>query len=248
MESIGDLRLKKTHLILFLAILLAGAALRFYGAGRPLLWIVEITVAQFGSPDRTAAQIVGEIFEAAFKGTTGQHMPFQYVWANLALRLYRALGVTPAEYGMRLPFALLGIASLPLFGWMAARYYNRAVGLWMMALGAISFFHVYQSRDATSYAPLLFCIALHLCGVTGMLRARERGRPLVWGNMALGLLGALGAFFSHMSAWLLLGSEGLVLGVAWLSAASAGPDCAALPLAATALLRAWITLVSVSCS
>lgn len=204
---------------LTLGLLLLGALLRLLWLGRTWLQIDEITVLEFGALPRTPAMIVAEIFRAHFTGYTGQHMPFQYVWANLALRLYRALGVTPAEYGMRLPFALLGIASLPLFGWMAARYYNRAVGLWMMALGAISFFHVYQSRDATSYAPLLFCIALHLCGVTGMLRARERGRPLVWGNMALGLLGALGAFFSHMSAWLLLGSEGLVLGVAWLSAA-----------------------------
>jgi len=204
---------KKGHVALFLLVLLVGSFLRLYEAGRPLLWIDEITVVGYGDDQHTASQIIGDIYTAAFKGPTGQHMPFQYVLINGFLHLYKGLGVEPSEFWLRFPFILFGIATLPVVFFAVRKVYSSSTALWVMAFTAVSFFHVYQSRDATSYAPLLFFLALNLWGLAGFICASDSSLRGKIGYGALVLAGAMGALFTHMTAWLFLIAEGLVVGV-----------------------------------
>jgi 4-amino-4-deoxy-L-arabinose transferase-like glycosyltransferase len=197
---------------MFIGLLVVGTFLRLYHLGTPFLWIDEITVVDFaGDQQRTAGQIVSEIREAAFQGTTAQHMPFQYVWVNLFRHLYHRMHIPITSFWIRLPFALLGIATLPLAYVIGLRSYNRRVGLWAMGLFAVSFFLVYQSRDATSYAPLIFFQALMLAGIFDWLAVKSGSRlQRVAATLAV-VLGAMGALFTHMTAWIMLGSTGLAL-------------------------------------
>jgi hypothetical protein len=204
---------KNWRTIVFLLIILVGAFLRLYEAGRPLLWIDEITIVGFGDVQRTASDIVGDIYRAAFKGTTGQHMPFQYLLVNFFLHLYQSFGIPSSEFWVRFPFILFGIATLPVIFWAVRKVYDAKIALWTMAFAAVSFFHVYQSRDATGYAPLLFFLSLNMWGLAGFLCDRAAGlrAKVIYGLLVL--IGAMGALFTHMTAWLFLIGEGLVLGL-----------------------------------
>ena len=106
---------------------------------------------------------------------------------------------------------IFGVLTLPLV-YMAGRFFTGTAGLWAMALCSLSFFHIYQSRDATSYAPLLFFVALNLCGVAGMLVPGGSARQRVIDGVCL-VIGSVGALFSHLTAWFFLGTEGLLLGL-----------------------------------
>jgi len=206
----GDGLSRRLVVLLVLVMMVLGAGLRFAALGRSALWIDEITVVGFAGPERFPSEIIGEIYRSGFKGTTGQHMPMQYVLINIFLHLYSALGIEVTPLQTRLPFALLGVLTLPLVYLAARRFFNRPAGLWAMALTAISFFHVYQSRDATSYGPLLFFVALNLYGVSGlMLPGGSQARR--WVDGACVVLGSVGALFTHLTAWFFLGAEGLLL-------------------------------------
>jgi len=209
-RRLSDRRHQKLHIALLLGILAVGAVLRLAALGKSFLWIDEITVVDFGGLERTPGQIVADIYRARLGGTTGQHMPLQYVAVNVALRCYHLLGLKPGDGLLRLPFALFGILGLFLFYAVAAENYGRRTGLWALWLGAISFFHVYQSRDATSYAPLIFFLLLNLYGLNALMRPDTPSRQRLWRGVCF-LFGAAGAFFTHLSAWLFLGAEGLVL-------------------------------------
>ncbi len=202
---------RKACLIGLGLIVLLGAFLRLYMLGYTALWIDEVTVFGGSGVNRTAADIVQTIYEDALKGPTGQHMPLQYVLANLSHRLYQWLSIEPTPFWSRLPFALLGILTIPFMYAIGAGYFSRRVGLWTAALMSFSFFHVYQSRDATSYAPLLFFLAVNAYGLKGMIIS-EKGygrRKLIWAVFLV--IGTLGALFTHLSAWFVVATEGLLM-------------------------------------
>jgi hypothetical protein len=188
--------------------------LRTHALDASVLWIDEITIASYGAPPKSAGQIVRDIYADEFKGFTGQHMPFQYVLANWAQRHLRSLNEPGGLTAFRLPFALLGALTVPLFGLFLRRVFGPSAGWWGGVLLTLSFFHVYQSRDATSYGPLLFFQALALwSGWRCWEHRRLDARALKWA--ALFAAGLLGAFFTHLTAWFFA----LAVGVASVGAA-----------------------------
>lgn len=191
-------------------LVLLGAVLRLSLLGKALLWIDEITVMMFASPTRGAWEIIQEIYRAKFTGFTGQHMPFQYAWLNLFLQIRPWTGSLNDTWWVRLPFALLGIATLPCVYWATARIYGKPTGRWTLFLAAISFFHVYMSRDATSYAPMIFFLAMNGAGLAVLADgAASQNRRIAAGFVYL--LGGFGALFSHPNAWFPLGVQGILL-------------------------------------
>ena len=197
-----------------------GSILRLYHLGFTALWIDEWCVLEATSIELTPWDIIKTIYKLKFTGFTAQHMPFHYVWLNIFLHMYNALGLTPKNILIRLPFALFGIGCLPFCYLCGRKVYSEKVGLWFMFLVSISFFHIYQSRDATSYAPLLFFFIVNLYSLSAILL---NSGPLIKGRglfySFLFLFSSMGALFTHMSAWILLGSEGIILGgiAAWLT-------------------------------
>lgn len=198
---------------LLAGIMAIGLFLRTFDLGRTALWIDEITIVMFGAPPRTTWQIIQAIYAAKFGGFTGQHMPFQYLLANWAQQVHPWAGNAVDTFWLRLPFALLGVGTIPLVYLACRRFYGSMAGLWSALLVSVSFFHVYVSRDATSYSPLLFFLALNWWGLAELLQSpespvRKKIACVIYG------LGALGALFTHMTAWLTLGAQGLFLVVA----------------------------------
>lgn len=195
--------------VLLATILVASAWLRFHVLGRAAPWIDEITIASFAAPPKTPTSLTREIFAAGLKGFTGQHMPLQYVLANEAQR--RAARAAPADGVaiLRAPFAWAGVLTVPLFGLLLGRWYGRAAGWWGAVLLGVSFFHVYQSRDATSYAPLLLFQAAAMLGAQGLMADGLKSWRSI-GHGALLAAGLLGALFTHLTAWFFLLTLGAV--------------------------------------
>ncbi len=188
-------------------ILVVGLLLRTVRLGFTLLWIDELNVFWNSSLPRGLSDILRDTIFNVFQSSTGEHMPFQYLWLNSFLRLYQALGWPPGSALVRLPFALLGFLSLCVLYPAARRWYGRDTAVWTLLLTALSFFHVYQSRDATSYGPLMFFMALQLYGLAGWVRSevvRKRDRFAF-------VAGTFGMLATHLSAWFFLGVEGLLL-------------------------------------
>lgn len=194
-------------LILAAALLLSAFVLRFARLGHTPMWIDELDVFWNSRSERGPLDVILYTLGNCFEINTNEQMPFQYAWLKLFLGLYRLLGITePGAALIRLPMALLGWLAVGLLYPVARRLYGRATGLWALGLGAVSFFQVYQSRDATAYNPLMFFLALHLLGATGWLR----GEPPRLGDRLAFVAGAAGLLLSHLSAWFFLGAEGLL--------------------------------------
>ena len=211
--------LKTNRLTFFLlaAIVMLGAFLRLHNLGRPALWIDEVTVVTYAEAKPTAWALIDEIYHSGLSsGVSGQHMPFQYACMNLCLRLYHALGIRVDEFWLRLPFALIGIAAIPLVFLAGLWAYNRRTGLWLSFLFAISFFHAYQSRDATSYAPLIFFLSLNFAGLGLVFRHGGNSKKMLALGLAMFAAGTFGAQFSHLTSWFAMVTEGLCIGVAML--------------------------------
>jgi heme/copper-type cytochrome/quinol oxidase subunit 4 len=191
------------------ALTLLALGLRLYRLGGATPWIDEITVMSYAAPPKTPGEIIRAIFDARLRGFTGQHMPMQYVLANLMMP---EGGAPPTEIAarVRLPFALFGALTIPLIALATRDLYGARAGVWTGLLAAISFFHVYQSRDATSYGPLLFFQALALWAA---VRLGSRSDPasrasLRWAGLLL--VGLLGMFFTHLISWFFAATLGLL--------------------------------------
>lgn len=188
-------------------ILLLAFGLRMIQPSLPWLWIDEVDVfwnsgLQFGPWEKFYSTI-----RYCFENNTNEQMPFQYVWLNTFLRVYKLCGVEPDVAWIRFPFALLGFLSLWALYPAVRRLYDRSAALWTCLLMAVSFYHVNQSRDVTSYGALMCFLALHLYGLGGWL---QEGGPRRRDRAAYAV-GVVGMIISHFSAWFFLASEGLVL-------------------------------------
>ena len=64
------------------------------------------------------------------------------------------------EFWVKLPFALMGIASIYLIYWIGRQWFNSKVGLLSAAFFAVSQFTVFYSQLARPYAPGLFFVLL----------------------------------------------------------------------------------------
>lgn len=193
------------------ALLLLGVVLRLTRLGFTYLWIDEITVVSFAEQQKTVGDIIAFIFNSNLQtGATGQHMPMMYSLVHIALGWQKAWGGFPPEVWVRVPFVVLSILTLPVVGLLVRRVYGPGAGLWALALIAISFFHVFQGRDATSYAPLMFFSSVCLLALAELWVNPPTGwKRFAWA--ALLLAGTLGTMGSHLTGWFLIGTVGMVV-------------------------------------
>ena len=189
---------------------LLGSLLRFWRLGFSNLWIDEWGVLWIGNLERTVGEIFSEIMSKPFETVASQHMPFQYIWVHIFQKALSIFNIQSIEWPARLPFALLGCASLPLFYAVGRDYFNRKVGFWALWLSTVSFFHIYYSRELTSYVLLIFWIALHLYGLAGI---RPSEKPASFWRGVCFLLGVYGALMTHISAWIFFAAEMFAIGI-----------------------------------
>ena len=184
-----------THRFLFVGTLAAGAALRLWGLGRESLWHDESWTWYL------VHDSLGDLFRRLVREDA--HPPLYFVllwpWAKLG----------DSEAMLRLPSALLGIASLPLAYRLARSLAGVREGLVAMAFLAVSPFHVRYSQEARSYALLFFLCLLSLILLIE-LRRSPRDRRL-WAAMAA--VTAAVVYTEYLGLFFILGEIALV--VAW---------------------------------
>ncbi len=181
-----------------LAVLLIGGFLRVYGVGHSL-WADEL---------HTAWCVADGFEQISHRSWLGNQAPL-YFWIVWAFQL--VLG--NAEWALRLPSLLAGLAIIPL-AFVVGRSITRSSGAGLLAalLAALSPTLVYFSQEARVYA-IVQCLALLQVG----LFHHTMQRPAWFGRMA-GVAASVALFYLHYTTALLFVAEGVWY--AWRLAAS----------------------------
>ncbi len=137
-------------------IVVLGAALRLYGLDRQSLWNDELGVIQdVGLPSLRDVFMFGPE-----PSLVPGYWAFMYLWTH---------AVGTSEVAMRLPSALLGIATIPAMFALGRRWYGRCEGLIAAAITAVAWMPLYYSQEARPYAMLLLGAALSAAWLTDVV-------------------------------------------------------------------------------
>jgi mannosyltransferase len=181
-------RNRRDVLILFL-ILVAATALRLARLGSQSLWNDEAISAVIA--DGTAQQIL-----------TNQFHSLQPPGYYLLLHFWRGL-FGDTDLLLRLPSALMGIASVLVLYALGRLMFRKETGLWAAAVTALLPFHLYYSQEMRSYSLLFLLASLAILCQVQMWRSK---RPSWWlPYLVISLLG----LYTHYLFTLLLGTLGL---------------------------------------
>ncbi len=172
------------QLCILLGLSMLAAVIRLYQLGEWSFWVDEAhTYRDVMEPMET------------FMGSETAKYPLSY----LLLRCLPESWLL-SEYGMRLPFAFFGIASVPTLAIVSRRMVGPSVALTAALLLALSPWHIYWSQNARSYSMALFFSLLAM----GMFFRGEQRHSVftVLASLALFLVAGM----CHPSALLLLGA------------------------------------------
>jgi mannosyltransferase len=145
----------RRHLPLTGIILLA-ALLRLVGLGSRSLWLDE------GAEYNVTHGSLGHVFDRVLH--TESTPPLSYVYEWLCTKL-----IGTSEFALRLPFALLGIALVPVMYVAARSLAGRRAALIAAALTACNPMLVWHAQDARAYTMLALLLA-------GTIAALAQGR------------------------------------------------------------------------
>jgi mannosyltransferase len=159
----GPLKSRRTLAVGIVAATVAGAALRFYHLGSPL-WLDEIT-PRLDYGEATYLQILTSFI------STNNHLLY-----TLMTKFWTGL-FGEREWIIRLPAALAGVATIPLFYAVARRVLSRACSLGAVVMLAVSYHHVFFSQNGRGYT-----IYLLLSALASLLLAQglSEDSPRVW--------------------------------------------------------------------
>jgi hypothetical protein len=182
--------LARSEMLWLLAILAVATALRFYKL-ESSLWYDEIdTLVNYVRPP------FGELMTSY--PSLNHHVMFS-LEAKLSTLIFGE-----SAWSLRLPAALLGLASI-WAAWLVAReVVTRNEALFVAALLAVSYHHVWFSQNARGYTGLLFFGLLATYFLVRGLRKPTRG---VWAAYGLAMAAAM---YTHLSAAFFFAGHGLV--------------------------------------
>ena len=184
---------KSSPVLLLVAFLtLLAFALRIHNINTHSLWYDELL--QLDIAQGTLSQISPKLIRHAA-------MPLDYYILHGWLQLGRQDG------WVRLPGLLFGVLSVPLIYVLAARLFNKRVGVLAAMLLLFSSFAVSYSQEARPYAALMFWSML---AWFGLWQAYQTGRFIYWAVVIAGLVAAA---LSHYFALFMLLPVGLFVAV-----------------------------------
>lgn len=179
--------LRPVHVKWLIAITIVAAGLRCWRIGEWSLWIDEAHTWR----DATMP-LFGE------RGFLAEDRAL-YSLTFFLLRGLFALGLPETEGAMRLPFALLGIATVPLLGVAGRKLVGASASVLAAALLAVDPWHVYWSQNARGYVVVVLAAVLVANRMFAYVR-RDRWRDLMlmWAAIVVATMshstGALLAF------------------------------------------------------
>jgi len=181
---------------LLLAIIIIGAALRYFYLGHQSIWYDE--AVSLAIADRLN---LGEILTNQGQSS---HPPLYY----LLLRIWiRWMGIT--DFVSRVPSTLFGILTIPLIYQTGRRLVSPSMGLWSAFFIAVFPFHVYYAQEVRMYTLLAMLTTLSLYF---FLIAIERNQWYAWVGYWFSL--ALG-FYTHYFIGFVILSYHLYLMLNW---------------------------------
>ncbi len=169
-----------------IALTAAAATLRFFHLNSDL-WLDEI-----GTLVSYVRLPVGQIFRTY--GSMNQHLLYS-VLAHVSVGLFGESG-----WALRLPAAMLGLATIPALYYAARAITSEREALLAAAFLTFSYHHIWFSQDARGYSAMVF---FSLLGTGFLLRAIPTGEPRYWIGYALSM--AFGIVSLQNTAFVLLG-------------------------------------------
>lgn len=168
-------------------ILLLGLWLRLHDLGRLSLWLDEgITTCKMRFSLR-------ELFQY----TVVDNVPPLYY-----LILHAFGPWIDSDFALRLPSALIGVATIPVLWWIGALLFNRQVALLASLFLSLSTFHVWFSQEARSYGLYCFLYAISLLFLVRW-SLNPCGRLDLWFYVASSSL----MLYSHSTALIYFGTN-----------------------------------------
>lgn len=178
---------------LLLAIVAAATLLRLPTLGVQSIWADE---------SATWLQVSGSLGDLFARTSEDNYPPLYNLLAWLCVQAFG-----DAEWTLRLPSAVLGLATVPLLYMLGARIGGRAVGLLAALLLTFAGFHIWHSQEARMYALLAFGATTH-----GLAALRYADRPGLPAALPVALSGCI-LVYSHPYGALTLFSIALGFGL-----------------------------------
>lgn len=200
--------------LLFWGLLLAGFILRVLWLGRASYVIDEINVVR----DAVTAKDIAAIWATEMERFTWYHrLPVLMTIIRLSTAVFGSGQPLPAEWISRLPFALIGTASLPLFYLLAKSLRDRTTGLWAMGLATFSVYHCFYSREAYEYSLLIFFALGSLWGGVKVLGPWVENSRFCWKPAGVYMAFSVGLLYAHLAGLLFLApwTGAMALAAAW---------------------------------
>ncbi len=173
-----------------LLVTVLGAALRLYGLTAQSLWVDEILswhMIRPGVPVGYLEQVLDSIQGPLYTAVA---------WPLVGLR--------ESALMLRLPAAVAGIVTIPLFGILANRLAGGKVARLAVLLLALNPFHVWYSQEGRGYAFLMLFSVL-----MGLAYLRLNGKDYRYSSALLFALSAAGAAWSNLSGMFLWAAMGM---------------------------------------
>lgn len=171
----GTTAFSKWQWLLLLLATAVAAALRLHDLGTWSLWIDEAHTW------RDATMPLGG--ENGFLRSDRALYPLTF----LAVRALLSLGwIGPDEYSLRLPFAVVGILTVPLLALCGRRLVGVHAAVLAACLLAVNPWHVFWSQNARGYV-LVVCLAAVACNRAHAYATTLRTRDLVATMVAIGI-------------------------------------------------------------
>lgn len=163
-----------------------GAAIRFTGLNSDL-WVDEIAtlVMYLRLPPWEAVSR----FESP-----NQHLLYSFL-GSISLRMFGE-----SAWSARLPAAVLGTATIPLFYPVARRWLDETPALWATLLLALNYHHVWFSQSARGYVPMIFFVV-----AAAWCLQRDRSGASLWNCAGYALSAGAAVLSVQTSAFLITG-------------------------------------------
>jgi mannosyltransferase len=190
--------LESWGLLALLAIMLLGAALRFYGLGVQSLSGDELASWDLSNGE-TLSQLIG--------GVRGDEYPPLYF---LILRFAQWV-FGDAEWALRLPSALAGWLCIPAIFFLGKRLYSEREGIIAALFLAVFWAPIYYSQEARAYSMLILLSILTSYFWWGVMLGLRYRRELPAREAALYVISAVVCAYLHYFGLLLIMLQGAAL-------------------------------------
>jgi mannosyltransferase len=185
-------------LLTLLAIMLLGAALRFYGLSVQSLWADELSSWDFSQRDTLSRVIRGV--------QSDSDPPLYFLILHFARWIFG-----DSEWALRLPSALAGWLCIPAIYALGRRIYSEREGIIAALFLAVLWVPIYYSQEARSYSMLILLSILTSYFWWGVMLGLRYRRELPMREALWYVVCAVLCAYVHYSGLLLVALQGVAL-------------------------------------